>query len=196
MRADYATSDLISKVNDEWINEVLANREFDRADPGGDVPRDDVARDVADDVGPDTVDVSNSSASDLRLRREFARKRTMMRRRGSTGTGRHEPDIAVEPLARRTRRRSVARRVKERLVLAIALLMLVGVGLWMAPEPQDATTAASAQTTNALPEAAGPINTAEVQPAWLQPEILFGPAMARSPAPRTEAPRPMPRPAR
>jgi hypothetical protein len=191
---------LISKVNDEWINEVFANREFGRADPGGDVPRDDVADDVAhdlaDDARPDTVDANNSSVSDLRLRREFARKRTMMRRRGSAGIGRHEPDIAVEPLARRTRRRSVARRIKERLALAVAILILVGAGLWMAPEPEDATNSASAQITNALPEAAGPINTAEVQPAWLVPEILYGPAMARSPAPRTEASRPMPRPAR
>jgi hypothetical protein len=31
MRADYATSDLISKVNADWINTVLVNREFDRA---------------------------------------------------------------------------------------------------------------------------------------------------------------------
>jgi hypothetical protein len=187
MRADYATSDLISKVNSDWINEVLANREFGRADPGGDVPRDD----VADDVRPDQVGVNNSGTSDLRLRREFARKRTMMRRRGSTRIGRHEPDIAVEPMARR--RRSVGRRVKERLVLAVAVLMLVGVGLWMAPEPQDATNSASAQATSALPEAAGPINTAEAQPAWLLPEILYGPAMARSPAPRAEALRPVPR---
>jgi hypothetical protein len=192
MRADYATSDLISKVNSEWINEVLANHEFDHADPRGDVPR----HEVADDIRPETVDVNNSSASDLSLRREFARKRTMMRRRGSTGIGRHEPDTAVESVARRSRRRSVTRRVKERLVLAVAVLMLVGVGLWMAPEPQDATNAASAQATNALPDAAGPINTAEVQPAWLLPEILYGPAMASSPAPRAEASRPMPRPVR
>jgi hypothetical protein len=47
-----------------------------------------------------------------------------------------------------------------------------------------------------LPEVAGPLNTAEVQPAWLLPEILYGPAMARSPAPRAEASQPMPRPAR
>jgi hypothetical protein len=192
MRADYATSDLISKVNSDWINAVLANREFGRGDFGGDIPRDD----VADDVRPDKFDVSNSSASDLSLRREFARKRTIMRRRGSTRIGRHEPDIAVESVARRSRRRSVARRVKERLVLAVAVMMLVGVGLWIAPEPQDATNSASAQTTNALPEAAGPINTAEVQPAWLLPEILYGPAMASSPAPRAETPRLMSRPAR
>src|SRR5450631_2466710 len=32
MRADYATSDLVSKVNSDWINAVLVNREFDRAE--------------------------------------------------------------------------------------------------------------------------------------------------------------------
>ena len=31
MRADYATSDLINKVNSDWINEVLINPELDRA---------------------------------------------------------------------------------------------------------------------------------------------------------------------
>jgi hypothetical protein len=191
MKADYATSDLISNVNSDWINEVLANREFGPADPADDVPSD-----AATNVHPDQVEVSNSGASDLRLRREFDRKRTMMRRRGSTGIGRHEPDITIEPMAWRFRPRSVARRVKERLVLAVAVLLLVGAGLWIAPEPPDTTNAAPAEVTNVLPEAAEPLSTAEVQPAWLLPEILYGPAMARSPAARAEASRPMPRPVR
>ena len=37
MRADYATSDLINKVNSDWISEVLINPELDRPDPGHDV---------------------------------------------------------------------------------------------------------------------------------------------------------------
>src|SRR5258708_31790578 len=102
MRADYATSDLINKVNSEWINEVLANPEFSRAEPGDDAA-------PGDAHGHDAVD------SDLRLRREFARKRAIMLRRDSTRSDRREPGIAI---ARPSRRRSVARRVAERLALA------------------------------------------------------------------------------
>jgi len=159
MRADYATSDLINKVNSDWINEVLANPEFGRADPEVDVRGDDV------------ID------SDLRLRREFARKRAILLRRDSTSIGRHEPGITVAPTARPSRRRSVARRVTERLALAVAALTVVWVGVRMAPEPQDVTGPVSERATNASPEPAAPINTNEVQPAWLLPEILY----ARSP---------------
>jgi len=88
MRADYATSDLISKVNAEWINEVLVNREHDRADPVNDVP----GSDFADDVHG-----TNNGASDLRLRREFARKRTILLQRGSGRMDHHEPDITAMP---------------------------------------------------------------------------------------------------
>jgi hypothetical protein len=186
MRADYATSDLISKVNSDWINEVLANRELGRADPADDVPRDDVHR----------GEVRRDGASDRRLRREFARKRAIMLQHGTTRNEHWEPGNTDEPTARLSRPRSVARRVKERLALAVAFLTLVGVGLWMAPEPQDATNSASAQATNALLEPAAPISTAAVQPAWLLPEILYGPAMARSPAPRAEVARPVPKPGR
>jgi hypothetical protein len=184
MRADYATSDLINKVNSDWINEVLANREFGRAGPADDIRRDDVA----------AVRGDNADAGDLRLRREFDRKRTIMLRRGTARSEHWEPGNTDAPTARPSRRRSLARRVKERLALAVALLTLVGLGLWMAAEPPDATNSASTQATNALPEPAAPISTAAVQPAWLLPEILYGPAMARSPVPRTEAPRPQPKP--
>src|SRR5258708_5647901 len=117
MRADYATSDLISKVNAEWINEVLANREFDRADHGDDVPRDDVPGDdvpgddvpgdniLRDDVPVDEVLGQSDGAGDLRLRHELARKRTILLQRGSGRMDHHVPDIM--PLARSSRQRSV-----------------------------------------------------------------------------------------
>jgi hypothetical protein len=224
MRADYATSDLISKVNSDWINEVLANREFGRADPGDDVARDDIPRDdiprddiprddiprddiprdnvprddVADDVPADQVygdevRANNDGAGDLRLRREFARKRAVMLRRGSTRIERHEPDVTVDPIARLSPPRSVARRVKERLALAVAALAVAGVGVWMAPEPQDVTNSVAARAASAPPEPATPIETTDLQPGWLLPEILYGPAMARSPVPRVEASRPVPK---
>src|SRR5260370_31807861 len=107
MRADYATSDLINKVNSDWINEVLVNPELDRADPrdhddGGDItlrPR------WGEPVWP--------SASPI-------------------GTDDPEPGFADELIALR---RSVARRVTERLALAVAALAIVWVGVWMAPGP-------------------------------------------------------------
>jgi hypothetical protein len=165
MRADYATSDLINKVNSDWINEVLANPEFGRADPADD--------EVAGDL--------------LLLRRQYAQKQTISHWRvparpslNSTSAD-LEQSVAAEPLARAARPRSVARRVAERLALAVAALAIVGVGVRMAPEPQDVTNSVSVQTTNAWPEAAAPIGTAGLRPAWLSPEILYGPAMARSP---------------
>jgi hypothetical protein len=165
MRADYATSDLISKVNSDWINEVLLNSELDRADPGGDV--------VADDHVP---------------RRQSAGKQTIPAWRepmptsaDSTGVDYLQPGIVEELIARRSRRRSVARRVTERLALAVAALAIVWVGVRMTPEPQDVTNPVSADATIASPEPAAPINTAGLRPAWLSPEILYGPAMARSP---------------
>jgi hypothetical protein len=203
MRADYATSDLISKVNSDWINEVLANRECGRPNAGGDVPRDDITDDMADDVADDVradevhghgVGGNNVHASDLRLRREFARKRTILLQRGSSGIDPRESRIAANPMDRLSRHRSVARRVKERLALAVAVLMLVGVAVWMAPEPQDATNAVSTPAASAAPEQAAPVDTAELQPGWLLPEILYGPAMARTPVSRADVLRPAPRP--
>jgi hypothetical protein len=163
MRADYATSDLINKVNSTWISEVLANPEFSRAEPGDDV--------AADEAHGDDID------DDLRLRREFARKRTILLRRDSTRIDRREP--------RPSRRRSVARRVTERLALAVVALAVASVGTWMAPEPQDVTNAVPVHAANAEP--AAPINTAGLRPAWLLPEILYGPAMARSPLSATKS---------
>jgi len=177
MRADYATSDLINKVNSDWIKEVLANPEFGRSDRGSDAPGTYVPAD--DDV------------SDRRLRHEFARKRAVLLRRGPTGIDRREPGLALAPIARPSRYRSVARRVKVRLALAVAGLALVWVAVWMGPEPQDTKNPVSAGATS--PEPAAPINTGEPQPAWLLPEILYGPAMTRSPTSRAEFLRPAPK---
>ena len=195
MRADYATSDLISKVNADWINEVLAHREFRRTDPAEDV----TGNNVADDAAVGAVDESTTAADDLRLRQEFARKRAMLLRRGATGSERHEPDIAIDPFPRRPR--SVARRIKERLALAVAALAMVAVAAWMAPEPQDVagqdvTGSVSTRAAGAAPEPAAPVDTAELQPSWLVPEILYGPAMAHSPVSRPETSRPAPQPGR
>ena len=202
MRADYATSDLISKVNSDWINDVLAHREFGRGDPEEDVARnadpdeDVVTNDVTDDAPVDAVHESTTAADDLRLRREFARKRAMLLQRGPTDIGRHEPDIAIDPFPHRYRRRSVARRIKERVALAAVALAVVGAAAWMAPEPQDVTNSASTRSASAAPEPVASVDTAELQPAWLVPEILYGPAMARSPVLRAEVPRPAPKPTR
>jgi hypothetical protein len=178
MRADYATSDLINKVNSDWIKEVFANPESGRSDRGSDASGTYVPAD-GDDV------------SDRRLRHEFARKRAALLRRGPTGIDRREPGIALAPIARPPRYRSVARRVKVRLALAVAGLALVWVAVWMRPEPQDTSNPVSARATS--PEPAAPINTSEPQPVWLLPEILYGPAMARSPTSRAELFRPAPK---
>lgn len=161
MRADYATSDLISKVNSDWINEVLINPELDRAGPGHDVV------------------VSELPRQSSRKQATPVRRDPVPPAANSTKAG--EPGLTVEPIARLSRRRSVARRIKERLALAVAALAVAWVGLWMAPGPQNVTDSVSVPTTSASPETAPPINTTELRPAWLLPEILYGPAMARSP---------------
>jgi hypothetical protein len=151
MRADYATSDLINKVNSDWINEVLVSPELDRASPDDD--RDLMSRRRwGEPVWPST---SSAEADD------------------------YEPDIE-ELMAPRPRPRSVARRVTERLALAVAALAVFWAGVWIAPEPQSMTNSATARATNAPPEPAADVNTAALRPAWLAPEILYGPAMARS----------------
>jgi hypothetical protein len=153
MKADYATSDLISKVNSDWINKVLVNPELGRTDAG------------------------DHHASDLILQSQSTWTPTIHRWGEpvwpSTDTRNlDEAGVADQPAARSSRRRSVARRVTERLALAVAALAVVGVGVRMAPEPRDIANS---------PEPTASIQTTELRPAWLVPEILYGPAMARSP---------------
>jgi hypothetical protein len=160
MKADYATSDLISKVNSDWINAVLVNRERDGADE-----RDDVM------------------AGDITLQSDSRRQNIPMWPRPAV-----EPlaveGIIIDPTVPSYRRRSVARRVTERMALAVTALAVTWTGIQMAPEP---TNSLSVQTTSASPEPATPISSNEPRPAWLLPEILYGPAMASSPvsAPRS-----------
>jgi hypothetical protein len=161
MRADYATSDLINKVNSDWISEVLINPELDRPDPGHDVVVGELPRQSSRKQAPPV------------------RRDPVLPAANSTEAG--EPGITVERTARPSRRRSVARRIKERLALAVAALIMAWMGLWMAPAPQDVTGSVSVPATHASPEPAPPINTTELRPAWLLPEILYGFAMARSP---------------
>jgi hypothetical protein len=151
--------------------------------------------DVADAAPVGAVHENMIGADDLRLRREFARKRAMLLQRGSTDSGRHAPDIAVDP-SPRYRRRSVARRIKERLALAVAALAMIAAVAWMAPEPQDITSSEPTQAASAASEPAAPVDTAALRPAWLVPEILFGPAMARSPVSGAEASLHAPKPGR
>jgi hypothetical protein len=156
MRADYATSDLISKVNSDWMNAVLVNPEFDRADP------------------------HNDDDGDLLLQPESYREQAMSRwptparpSTDSTGIDDPEPYIADVLMARSHRGRSVARRITERLALAVAALAVAWIGVRMAPEPQDVTNAVSVRETNVSPEPAAPVSTTELRPAWLSPEILY-----------------------
>ncbi len=156
MKADYATSDLISKVNSDWINTVLLNPDLDRADD-----RDDVR------------------AGDITLQSDSERQIIpMWPRPAAESLEVEEPDITASPTAPPYRRRSVARRVTERLALAVTALAVAWAGIQMAPEPANSVPA---QATNASPDTATPISTTEPRPAWLVPEILYGPAMASSP---------------
>jgi hypothetical protein len=161
MRADYATSDLISKVNSDWINAVLVNRELDRAH--GD----------------------DAAADDLMLQSGFGRQIIPLWPKPAPAAKSRAvegPLITVEAIATPSRCRSVARRVTERMALAVAALAVAWMGIQMAPE----LNSTSEQAISALPGPATPITT-ELRPAWLLPEILYGPAMASSPI---SAPRP------
>ena len=165
MKADYATSDLISKVNSDWINAVLLNPDPDRADDRDDVAAGDLT--LQSDFGGQIIPMWPKPAPPAAQSREV-----------------EESVITIDPLAPLSRRRSVARRVTERMALAVTALAVAWTGIQMAPE---LTNSVSAQTTSASPEPATPISTTELQPAWLLPEILYGPAMASSPisAPRS-----------
>jgi hypothetical protein len=162
MKADYATSDLISKVNSDWINAVLVNHKRDGAD-----------------------DREEVVAGDITLQSDCRRQIIpMWPRPAAESLEVEEPVIDADPTTPPYRRRSIARRVTERMALAVTALAVAWTGIQMAPEP---TNSVPAQTTNASPESATPISTTEPRPAWLLPEILYGPAMASSPisAPRS-----------
>jgi hypothetical protein len=111
---------------------------------------------------------------------------------------RPEAAVADWPLRRSARRRSVARRVAERLVLGIAALG-VATAIWIAPESQDAANAVSMQMTNVPPQSAAGIDTTAMrstEPSWLSPETLYATAIAPHPPQRPEAPSFLLRPGR
>jgi len=112
-----------------------------------------------------------------------------------------EPGIALEPLAALYERRSVARRVGERLALAVVALAATGVGLWLFAR-QDAARNSLRGPVEAI-EPAAPGNGADAkaaQPSWLSPEMFYAPPSVSSPppsaAPRADVPLPVPRPER
>jgi len=112
-----------------------------------------------------------------------------------------EPGIALEPLAALSERRSVARRVGERLALAVVALAAFGVGLWLFAR-QDAARNSLRGPVEAI-EPAAPGNGADAkaaQPSWLSPEMFYAPPSVSSPppsaAPRADVPLPVPRPER
>jgi hypothetical protein len=169
MRSDYPNADLINKVNSDWISKVLLNPELDGAD-------------AMDD-------------DDLELQRDFTIRLHRMRDEPVPVVARSKPaahpapGIAVTRMARTSRRRSVARRVTERLVLGVVTLGL-GAALWMTPGFQDASNTAAAPDANAAAEGTPQIDTTalkSMEPAWLSPEILYATAIAPPPSRRAEA---------
>jgi hypothetical protein len=164
MKADYATSDLISKVNSDWINEVLVNPELDRIGPG-----------------------EHQIVTDLMLRPQYPQTQSTPRWRETAPAPTDVDFLEVQPMVRLSQGRSVARRVAERLALAAAALALAGMGIRMSPEAQDVTNPVSVQATSASSEVATPISANELQPGWLLPEILYGPTMASSPISATRS---------
>jgi hypothetical protein len=112
-----------------------------------------------------------------------------------------EPGIAVEALAQLSERRSLARRVGERLALALVALAAAGIGLWLVAAPQDAARNSSHSPAESIAPAA-PDNGADAKapPSWLSPEIFYAPPSVSSPppsaAPRADVPLPVPRPER
>jgi hypothetical protein len=162
MRADYATSDLISKVNAEWINAVLVNRALEHGD--------------ADDGAPGEPTLQPGPGKQI--------VRAWPKPAPPSAKPTARPAVFPDRVARLHRRRTVARRVGERLALAVAALAIIWVGIRAAP--RDATDQVAVRATKAAPEIA-PADVTGLQPGWLLPEILYGPAMASSPI---SAPRP------
>jgi hypothetical protein len=117
-----------------------------------------------------------------------------------------EPGIAIEPIIRFSEPRSVARRVGERLAIAVVALALLGTGAWWIEGRQDEAKDPSSLRGAVEPtEAASADNAADAkaqQPTWLSPEILYAPQIMSSPAsspsalPRADVPLPVPRPER
>jgi hypothetical protein len=119
------------------------------------------------------------------------------------GVDQLEPDIANDPIIRLSEPRSVARRVGERLALAVVVLALAGVWTWTGGGRQPAQNPPSLRGAVEATESAASDNAVDAksqQPTWLSPEILYAPPAMPLPspssAPRADVPLPMPRPDR
>jgi hypothetical protein len=115
-----------------------------------------------------------------------------------------EPDIDLESLAPHGLRRSVTRRVAERMLLAVLVLALGGVWLYIADGREQAaeaeraipqTSEAVASDSTAAPAVAPTVETRSSVPDWLSsPELFYTapplptvPATARAARPETAA---------
>jgi hypothetical protein len=183
MRSDYPNSDLINKVNSEWINKVLIHPELCRDDP----------LDDEDDGGELALRRDLAAREAIPLPREPVQVLADLRKL------RHPPPrVTVVPVARSSRRRSITRRVTERLVLGVAALG-VGAAVWIAQGFQDATNAVSGREANAASEETAGLDATALkstEPAWLAPEMLYATAIAPAPARRAAAPAFLPKPGR
>jgi hypothetical protein len=119
-----------------------------------------------------------------------------------------EPDSTVVPLLRTGPRRSVGRRVGERLALAVVVLALTAVGLWTTQARRErgpaAAPAAEQSSEPAAPDTAA--GAKALPPTWLSPEMFYTPPPMPAPvppasappssAPHADVPLPVPRPER
>jgi hypothetical protein len=105
-----------------------------------------------------------------------------------------EPDGTIVPILRTGPRRSVGRRVGERLALAVVVLALTAVGLWTAQarrERAPAAASAAAPAAERSGEPAAPDTAADAKappPTWLSPEMFYAPPPMPSSAPPASAP--------
>jgi hypothetical protein len=110
-----------------------------------------------------------------------------------------EPGLAVEQPhvqltdLRLSEPRSVARRVGERLALAVLFLAAAGAFVLMGDANPEAThsTGVSSAVEPAAPAAANDTSEAKTQPNWLTPEIFYVPpslASSAPPSPSTAGP--------
>ncbi len=116
----------------------------------------------------------------------------------SPGLDEVAPVSAVEPLVESSARRSVVRRVGERLALAVIALALVGGGLWMLGGRLDDARNPSSSRSAAESAEPAPDNAADAkaqQPSWYSPQMFYVPPPTPV-APRADVPLPVPRPER
>jgi hypothetical protein len=117
-----------------------------------------------------------------------------------------ESGSATAPILRLSEPRSLARRVGERMALAVMALALIGGGLWVGEGDHDqAMDPASLRGAESTEPAAsdGATDAKAQQPNWLSPEMLYAPPPMPPPvasplaaAPRADVPLPTPRPGR